>query len=69
MMGKMKQLAIDLDNIDRLITDALRAAALTEQEFFFQGETEYSKKFFEQVTLPLHQIVAFLRNGEEVDYV
>ena len=69
MMSKTKQLAIELDNIDKLITDALRAAALTEQEFFFQGETEYSKKFFEQVTLPLHQIVAFLRNGEEVDYV
>ena len=69
MMSKTKQLAIELDNIDKLITDALRAAALTEQEFFFQGETEYSKKFFEQVTLPLHQIVAFLRDGEEVDYV
>ena len=68
-MAKMKALAIDLDNIDKLVTDALRAAASTEQDFFFQGETEFSKKFFEQVTLPLHQIVAFLRNGEEVDYV
>jgi hypothetical protein len=68
-MGKMKQLAIDLDNVEKLVTDALRNAAMTEQEFFFQGDTEYSKKFFEQVTLPLHQIVAFLRNGDEVDYV
>lgn len=68
-MSKMSGLAIDLDNIDRLVTDALRAAASTEQEFFFQGDTEYSKKFFEQVTLPLHQIVDFLRNGNEVDYV
>ena len=68
-MSKMSGLAIELDNIDRLVTDALRAAALTEQEFFLQGETEYSKKFFEQVTLPLHQIVDFLRNGNEVDYV
>jgi len=68
-MSNTKALAIDLDNVDKLITDALRSAAMLEQQFFFDGNTEYSKKFFEQVTLPLHQIVAFLRNGEEVDYV
>jgi hypothetical protein len=59
--------AKDIDAIDRLVTDALRAAAVAEQQFFFDGEENYSKKFFEQVTLPLHQIVAFLRNGEETD--
>jgi hypothetical protein len=61
--------AKDIDAIDRLVTDALRASSLAEQQFFFDGETKYSEKFFKQVTLPLHQIVAFLRNGEEVDYV
>jgi hypothetical protein len=68
-MSKTKELAIELDNVDKLVTDALRAASALEQNFFFQGETEYSQKIFSQVTLPLHQIVAFLRNGEEVDYV
>lgn len=68
-MSKVKTLAIELDNVDKLVTDALRAAAALEQDFFFQGETEFSQKFFSQVTLPLHQIVSFLRNGEEVDYV
>jgi hypothetical protein len=75
-MSKTKDLYIkrmnwakDLDAIDRLVTDALRAASLAEQQFFLDGETKYSEKFFKQVTLPLHQIVAFLRNGEEVDYV
>lgn len=68
-MGRMKDLAIEVDNMENLVTDALRAAAELEQKFFLQGETKYSEKFFSQVTLPLHQIVAFIRNGEEVDYV
>lgn len=75
-MSKMKDNHIkrlnwarDIDAIDRVVTDALRIASLAEQQFFFDGETKYSEKFFKQVTLPLHQIVAFLRNGEEVDYV
>lgn len=68
-MSKIKDLAIDLDNVDTLITNALHSAAALEQAFFFDGNTEYSQKFFQQVTLPLHQIVAFLRNGEEADYV
>lgn len=73
-MSKMKDEHIkrlnwarDLDNIEKLVTDALRAATLAEQQFFFEGEEKYSQRFFAQVTLPLHQIIAFLRDGEETN--
>jgi len=68
-MSRLKDLAIEADNVDKLVTDALRAAAELEQKFFLEGETEYYNKFFGQVTLPLHQIIDFLRTGREVDYV
>ena len=71
-MGKMKDAHIqrlnwarDLDRIEKVVTGALREASVVEQQFFFDGEEKYSQKFFTEVTLPLHQIVAFLRNGEE----
>ena len=68
-MSRLKDLAIEADNVDKLVTDALRAAAELEQKFFLEGETEYYNKFFGQVTIPLHQIIDFLRTGREVDYV
>lgn len=75
-MSKMKDKHIqqmnwarDIANVERVVTDALRVAALAEQQFFFDGEMKYSQKFFEQVTLPLHQVVAFLREGDESEYV
>ena len=68
-MSKMKDFAIQLDNVEKLATDTLRNAAVLEQEYFLSGDSDTAQHLFEQVTLPLHQILAYLRNGEESDYV
>jgi len=36
-MGRMKDLAIEVDNMDKLVTDALRAAAELEQKVLPSG--------------------------------
>lgn len=68
-MSKMKDLAIQLDNLEALATSTLRTAAVLEQDYFLSGDSDTAQHLFEQVTLPLHQILAYLRNGEEADYV
>jgi len=68
-MSKMSEVDIDYGNLERTLIDALRSAINMEENLFENGFKESSKKLFDQVVLPLHQAVDYLRTGTEVDYV
>lgn len=68
-MGKMKDQAIMLDNIEAMILSALRMAVDLEQDLYDNNPKGESTRFFEQVSMPLNQILDYLRNGNESDYV
>lgn len=68
-MSKMSEVDIDYGNVEKALIDALRAAIAMEDNLFVNGFKESSDKLFQQVVLPLHQAVDYLRTGTEVDYV
>jgi hypothetical protein len=68
-MSKMSEVDIDYSNLEKVLLDALISAATMEDNLFVNGLKESSEKLFQQVVLPLHQAVDYLRTGTEVDYV
>jgi len=68
-MSKMSEVDIDYSNLEKVLLDALISAATMEDNLFVNGFKESSEKLFQQVVLPLHQAVDYLRTGTEVDYV
>lgn len=72
-MSRMSELAIDYENVETGLIDevmvALRSAIYLEEKYHGDGFKEESAKVFEQVVLPMHQVIDYLRNKVEVDYV
>lgn len=72
-MSRMSELDIEYMNIVEGLIDeimvALRSAIYLEEKYHSDGFRESSEKVFEQVVLPMHQTIDYLRNGNEVDYV
>lgn len=72
-MSRMSDLDIEYMGIQQGLIDeimvALRSAIYLEERYHTDGFKESSAKVFEQVVLPLHQTIDYLRNGNEVDYV
>jgi hypothetical protein len=67
-MSEVKDIAIQRDNLIKDLRKILRMAVVLEEDLYEMNH-EQGKKIFEQIALPLNQVLAYLINEEESDYV
>ena len=67
-MSEVKDIAIQQSNLEKELKKILRMAVVLEEDLYEMNH-ERGKKIFEQITLPLNQILSYLTNEEESDYV
>lgn len=67
-MSEVKDIAIQQSNLEKELKKILRMAVVLEEDLYEMNH-ERGKKIFEQITLPLNQVLSYLTNEEESDYV